>query len=56
MKQIIIFTLLFSSICYSQTGSISEKASFKVKTVQFKNNEFYSDLSEKLFWGLDKRN
>ena len=23
---------------------------------QFKNNEFYSDLSEKLFWGLDKRN
>ena len=33
MKQIIIFTLLFSSICYSQTGSISEKASFKVKGV-----------------------
>ena len=32
------------------------KASFNVKTVQFKNNEFYSDLSEKLFWGLDKRN
>ena len=33
MKQIIIFTFLFSSICYSQTSSISEKASFKVKGV-----------------------
>ena len=33
MKQIIIFTLLFSSICYSQTSSSSEKASFKVKGV-----------------------
>ncbi|MBL6649063.1 MAG: heavy-metal-associated domain-containing protein [Flavobacteriaceae bacterium] len=30
MKQIVIFTLLFSSICYSQSNSISEKASFKV--------------------------
>ena len=33
MKQIIIFSLLFSSICYSQTSSSSEKASFKVKGV-----------------------
>jgi len=33
MKQIIIFTLLFSSICYSQNSSSSEKASFKVKGV-----------------------
>ena len=43
------------SIPYKTKINIS-KASFKVKTVQFKNNEFYSDLSEKLFWGLDKRN
>ena len=33
MKQIIIFTFLFSSICYSQTSSSSEKALFKVKGV-----------------------
>ena len=43
------------SIPYKTKINIS-KASFNVKTVQFKNNEFYSDLSEKLFWGLDKRN
>ena len=43
------------SIPYKTKINIS-KASFNVKTVQFKKNEFYSDLSEKLFWGLDKRN
>ena len=39
-----------------KTKIIISKASFNVKTVQFQKNEFYNDLSEKLFWGLDKRN
>ena len=39
-----------------KTKIIISKASFSVKTVQFQKNEFYNDLSEKLFWGLDKRN
>ncbi len=39
-----------------KTKIVISKAPFNVKTVQFKKNEFYSDLSEKLFWGLDKRN
>ena len=39
-----------------KTKIVISKAPFSVKTVQFKKNEFYSDLSEKLFWGLDKRN
>ena len=39
-----------------KTKIVISKASFSVKTVQFQKNEFYSDLSEKLFWGLDKRN
>ena len=39
-----------------KTKIIVSKASFIVKTVQFQKNEFYNDLSEKLFWGLDKRN
>ena len=39
-----------------KTKIVISKALFGVKTVQFKKNEFYSDLSEKLFWGLDKRN
>ena len=39
-----------------KTKIIISKASFSVRTVQFQKNEFYNDLSEKLFWGLDKRN
>ncbi len=39
-----------------KTKIIISKASFNVNTVQFQKNEFYNDLSEKLFWGLDKRN
>ena len=39
-----------------KTKIIISRASFSVKTVQFQKNEFYNDLSEKLFWGLDKRN
>ena len=39
-----------------KTKIIISQASFSVKTVQFQKNEFYNDLSEKLFWGLDKRN
>ena len=39
-----------------KTKIIISKGSFSVKTVQFQKNEFYNDLSEKLFWGLDKRN
>jgi len=39
-----------------KTKIIISKASLSVKTVQFQKNEFYNDLSEKLFWGLDKRN
>ena len=39
-----------------KTKIVISKAPFSVKTVQFKKNEFYNDLSEKLFWGLDKRN
>jgi len=39
-----------------KTKIIISKALFSVKTVQFQKNEFYNDLSEKLFWGLDKRN
>ena len=39
-----------------KTKIVISKAPFSVKTVQFKKKEFYSDLSEKLFWGLDKRN
>ena len=39
-----------------KTKIIISKASFSVKTVKYKKNEFYNDLSEKLFWGLDKRN
>ena len=39
-----------------KTKIIIKRASFSVKTVQFQKNEFYNDLSEKLFWGLDKRN
>ena len=41
---------------YYKTKIIISKATLKVKTVQFQKNEFYNDLSEKLFWGLDKRN
>ena len=43
------------SLPYKTKITIS-KASFSVNTVQFQKNEFYNDLSEKLFWGLDKRN
>ena len=39
-----------------KTKIIISKSSLNVKTVQFQKNEFYDDLSEKLFWGLDKRN
>jgi NAD+ kinase len=39
-----------------KTKIIISKAPLSVKTVQFQKNEFYTDLSEKLFWGLDKRN
>mgnify|MGYP001167744207 CR=1 FL=1 len=39
-----------------RTKIIISKATLSVKTVQFEKNEFYNDLSEKLFWGLDKRN
>lgn len=43
------------SLPYKTKITVS-RASFSVKTVQFQKNEFYNDLSEKLFWGLDKRN
>ena len=39
-----------------KTKIFVSKASFSVHTIKFKKNEFYNDLSEKLFWGLDKRN
>ena len=43
------------SLPYKTKITVS-RASFSVKTVQFQKNEFYNDLSEKLFWGIDKRN
>ncbi len=32
------------------------KEKFSIKTVLFKNSNFYSTIREKLLWGLDKRN
>lgn len=35
---------------------IISKAAFKINLVQFPNQDFFSTIRKKLFWGMDKRN
>lgn len=35
---------------------IISKANFKINLVQFPNQDFFSTIRKKLFWGMDKRN
>lgn len=43
-------------ILNDDTQLIITKEKFRIKTVLFNNNDFFSTIREKLLWGLDKRN